>query len=347
MSLLGVDMCDEIESTPDNPSGHWERPELARFHDRILRALGRGWRDVGHALAFPSSWLSQPEVQSVKSDIEDWLDGKLGSSAGWTGFKDPRIARLVPPWDQICAELSLAPRYVFCVRHPTQATRSLVRRDGISAYDAAYRWMVYNSDAVRALGDRKLCVVPYDEWFVDSSLALRRLATFVGLEESLDQPPLTELMLRTIDPGLRHDAPPPEADTVATALYRRLVESAPSGRFSASARQAAVAFAAVDEFMQPLLDSAYAERGLVERHPDLAENGRSYDADMVRLAGRLAANVKLYTEALELVLDKLAFDSHALVASGAARPEVEDSSTTRDDPDPGDPPAGFASSAGA
>ena len=323
-SLLGVNMSDEIESTADNPSGHWERPELARFHDRILRTLGRGWRDMGHALALPPDWLSQPEVQAVKDDIEDWLDGRLGSSAGLQGFKDPRVARLVPLWDQICAELRLTPRYVFCVRHPAQVARSLVRRDGMSAYDAAYRWMVYNSDAIRALGDRKLCIVPYDEWFIDSSLALSRLASFLGLDGSLDNATLKDLMIRTIDPELRHDASSPEPDTVATALYRHLLESGPLGRFSAAAREASKAFAAVDEFMQPLLDAAYAERGPGENQPDPAGSGRPYDMDMVRLAARLAANVKLHTEALGSVLDKLEAQSARSAADAAPGSDPDD-----------------------
>ncbi len=315
-------MSDEIESTADNPSGHWERPELTQFHDRILRTLGRGWRDVGHALALPPDWLSQREVQAVKDDIEDWLDGRLGSSAGLQGFKDPRVARLVPLWDQICAELGLSPRYVFCVRHPAQVARSLVRRDGMSAYDAAYRWMVYNSDAIRALGDRTLCIVPYDEWFIDSTLALNRLASFLGLDGSLDNATLKNLMIRTIDPELRHVAQPPRSDTVATALYQYLVESGPLDRFSAAAREASTAFAAVDEFMQPLLDAAYAARGPDENQLDPTGSGRLYDMDMVRLAARLAANVKLHTEALGSVLDKLEFNSRAPAASGVAGPHV-------------------------
>ena len=172
VSLLGVNMSDEIKLILDNPSGHWERPELTRFHDRILRTLGRGWHDKVHALALPADWLLQPEVQLIKDDIEDWLNERLNSSAGLQGFKDPRIARLVPLWDQICAELRLTPQYVFCVRHPAQVARSLVRRDGMTAHDAAYRWMVYNSEAIRTLGDRKACILSYDEWFADGNLAL-------------------------------------------------------------------------------------------------------------------------------------------------------------------------------
>ena len=77
ISLLGVDISDEIEPTADNPSGHWERPELVQFHDRVLRTLGRSWHDAGHALALPPEWLSQQEVQALKEDIEGWLEAKL------------------------------------------------------------------------------------------------------------------------------------------------------------------------------------------------------------------------------------------------------------------------------
>jgi hypothetical protein len=324
-SLLGVDMSDDIEATADNPFGHWERPELVRFHDRILRTFGRGWRDRGHALALPHDWVSRPEVQAVKNDIEDWVDGGLSSPKGLLGFKDPRVARLVPLWDQICAELRLTPRYVFCVRHPAQVIRSLVKRDGIGADDAAYRWMVYNTDAVRALGERKLCIVPYDAWFVEKTLAMSRLASFLGLEESLDNAILKDLMIRSVDPELRHDKPPPEPDNVATSLYRHLVESAPLDGFSAAAREASSAFAAVDEFMQPLLDEAYAERRPGENQPDPAGGAPPYAANRVRLAARLAANVKLHAEALGSLLDQLEFDSQVSVGPQAQ----EDADSTR------------------
>ena len=196
----------------------------------------------------------------------------------------------------------------------------------MTAHDAAYRWMVYNSEAIRTLGDRKACIVSYDEWFVDGNLALSRLGSFLGLDEFLDNATLRDLVIRTIDPELRHDAPPPKSDTVAAALYRLLVESEPLGRISAAAREASEAFAAVDEFMQPLLDTAYAERGAGENPPDSNVSGRSYDMDTMRLAARLAGNVKLQAEALGSILDKLEFESRASAAGGTAGPHVHDDS---------------------
>jgi hypothetical protein len=309
IGLLGVDMSDEIEPTADNPAGHWERPELIQFHDRVLRTFGRGWYDLNHGLHLPPDWLSEPAVQEQKEEIEDWVDARLLGSGRLHGFKDPRAARLLALWDQICADLRLSPRYVFCVRHPALVARSLARRDGIGAPDAAYRWMVYNSDAVRSLGDRRVCIVPFDEWFVDSGRLLDRLASFLGVSVALDSPILRDLIMRAIDPGLRHDEAPPKSDTLATELYRHLVESAPFNGFSVAAREASKAFLAVDDFMQPVLEAALFERSPVGKKPASPASGESYDADLVRLAARLAANLKLHSEALGSVLEKLELQS--------------------------------------
>ncbi len=309
ISLLGVDISDEIEPTADNPSGHWERPELVQLHDRVLRTLGRSWHDPGHALALPPEWLSQQEVQALKDDIEGWLEAKLDTSARPLGFKDPRVARLVALWDQICAELGLNPRYVFCVRHPAQVIRSMTRRDAISAQEAAYRWMVYNSDAIRSLGDRKVCIVPYEEWFGDRNGLLRRLASFIGADGATVSSNLEDVVAGIIDRGLRHDAPPAAADTIVTALHRHLLDCAQADRFSSATREMANTFAAVHDFLQPMLNSAYAQRAPVDNTPTLASGGVSYDMDAARLAGRIAANIKLHTEALSTLLDNLRLQS--------------------------------------
>jgi hypothetical protein len=275
----------------------------------VLRAFGRGWYDLNHGLHLPPDWLSEASVQAQKEEIEDWVDAMLLGSGSPQGFKDPRAARLLALWDQICADLRLTPRYVFCVRHPALVAQSLARRDGIGAHDAAYRWMVYNSDAVRSIGDRRVCIVPYDEWFVDSSGLLHRLASFLGVSGALDSPILRDLIMRTIDPGLRHDAAPPKSDTLATELYRHLVESAPFDGFSVAAREASKAFLAVDDFLQPVLEAAFFERDPVGKEPASPASGEFYDADTVRLAARLAANLKLHSEALGSLLEKLELQS--------------------------------------
>ncbi len=263
----------------------------------------------------------------MKDEIVDWLDAELNGSRRRFGFKDPRAALLMQLWDQVCAELHVTPRHVFCVRHPAHVAGSLARRDGMSARDANYRWMVYNCRAVHSLGERPVCVIPYDVWFVDSSVPLRRILSFLGIDPSQQGPVVGDLVAQIVDPALRHDEPGAEPETVANALYRHLVESAPFDRFSAAAREASKAFMAVDEFMQPLLEAAYAERSPVEKQPVSPGSGVSYDTDMVHLAGRLAGNIKLHMEALGSVLDKLESRSRG---GGAARWQPHDANATHE-----------------
>ena len=323
VSLLGVDMSDAIEPSVDNPSGHWERPDLVQLHERVLRLFGRGWHDPGHALNLPPDWESWPQVQAVKDEIVDWPDAELNGSRRRFGFKDPRAALLMQLWDQVCAELHVTPRHVFCVRHPAHVAGSLARRDGMSARDANYRWMVYDCRAVHSLGERPVCVIPYDEWFVDSSVPLADCRFW---ESTLPQqgPVVGDLVAQIVDPALRHDEPGAEPETVASALYRHLVESAPFDRFSVVAREASKAFMAVDEFMQPLLEAAYAERSPVEKQPVPPGSGVSYDMDMVHLAGRLAGDIELHMEALGSVLDKLKSRSRG----GVGRLQPHDANAT-------------------
>ena len=313
MSLLGVNMSDEIEPTPDNPSGHWERPELARYHDRILRTLGRGWRDMRHALALPPDWLSRPEVQTVKDDIKDWLDGRLGSGAAARlqgSARRPACSAVGPDLRRTGPD---RPLRVLCA--PPREGRPVFGQAGRNARmtPPIGGWFTIPTQS-EPLATESYASSPMTSGSSTAAL-LRRLASFLGLNGSLDNETLKDLMIHTIDPGLRHDASSPEPDTVATALYRHLLESGPLGRFSIAAREASKAFAAVDEFMQPLLDAAYAERA-GGKEPDSAGSGRPFDMDMVRLAARLAANVKLHTEALGSVLDKLEAQSKRSAAVG-------------------------------
>jgi hypothetical protein len=324
INLLGVDMSDDLEATEDNPAGHWERPDLVGLHNRALRAIGREWLDHRHALAFPRDWLSQPQVQAVKNDIEDWIDVRLGQAGRKFGFKDPRAARLIPLWDQICTEMQLTPLYVFCVRHPAHVAESLVRRDGITSSEAIYRWMVYNADAVLGVAGRSVCILPFDQWFGDKAPLVHRLASHLGVEEAPHDPALAALVTQTIDPSLRHDSPAPEAESVVSALYQHIAEGASESLFSAAARKASQAFREIDELVQPMLEAAYQEPGPVRKATveGAAPEEVRHKPDAVRLAGRLAASIKLHSEALTSLLERLDLpgQSGAVTGTRGGRP---------------------------
>ncbi len=95
------------------------------------------------------------------------------------GFKDPRTARLLPLWTPIFRALNLDPRFIFCVRSPTQVARSLEDRDGLPLQTGEYRWAVYNTECWRNLR-AEACTIVYDSWFESRDETLGRLVAFLS-----------------------------------------------------------------------------------------------------------------------------------------------------------------------
>ncbi len=214
---LGVDMAEAAGPSADNRRGHWERPRINDLHDAALDIFGRGWSTPTHHLALPDGWWTDPRVEPVRRALIGYLERGMADGRPF-GFKDPRTSRLLALWPQILDELHLDPIYVFCVRDPAQVARSITARDDLAGDQAAYRWLVYNAQAVHGVAAARVCVIAYETWFSNPAAALERLARFIGLPARAD---LTDI----VDAGLRHDAPGAvdAVAPIATRLYRALV----------------------------------------------------------------------------------------------------------------------------
>ncbi|WP_375457705.1 hypothetical protein [uncultured Enterovirga sp.] len=182
LSALGVDMADDVGRARGNEDGHWERWEIVSQHNRILDLLNRPMGGVGdysplHDLPLPSGWWANPEVRKIRSEVEAYLQSRMHPAEPF-GFKDPRAVRLLATWGEIFNNLSLTPKYVFCVRNPANVAASLRSRDDIPLRSGEYRWLVYNADFfARAKDD--VFVLDYDDWFTDGEGTLRRLLAFL------------------------------------------------------------------------------------------------------------------------------------------------------------------------
>ncbi len=205
LSLLGVDMASDIGRGRGNEAGHWERWEIVEFHDRILRILDREYYSGTHDLALPNGWWALPEIRAIQRELEDFIRAQI--RPGYTfGFKDPRTARLLPLWTPIFRALNLDPRFVFCVRSPTQVARSLEDRDGLPLQVGEYRWAVYNTECWRNLRS-EACTIVYDSWFEDRDQVLGRLVNFLSDVIDVDLRTIAPAVDAQIDRSLRHDRP--------------------------------------------------------------------------------------------------------------------------------------------
>src|SRR6185312_2715319 len=203
LSVLGVNMADEISVGVGNDRGHWERWEIVGFHDRILELFNRVYLGRFHDFPLPAGWWADPRVCQIREEIVAFLRGRMGDAP--FGFKDPRTVRLLPMWRQIFAELKVSPRFVFCLRNPAQVARSLHERDGLDPLIGEYRWLVHVVDFFRYIGQSEFSIIEYDNWFTDAEQNVAILDDVLNLDTSYPRPEIEDALADIIDPELRHD----------------------------------------------------------------------------------------------------------------------------------------------
>jgi hypothetical protein len=126
---------DQIASTENNPTGHWELAAMARLNDAVLEAVGSHW--------------SAP-VSSDAEALAGLADGELGDRArqmrgdelaGVDVAKDPRFCLTLPFWRAVLddALVLLAPW-----RHPSEVAGSLSSRNHFPDPYGRWLWTEYH-----------------------------------------------------------------------------------------------------------------------------------------------------------------------------------------------------------
>ncbi len=202
LSVLGVDMADEVNVHATNKRGHWERTELRDYHDRILRIFNREYHSPFHDFPLPGGWWGRPEVREIRLEMEEFIARRMPGNELF-GFKDPRAARLLPVWFQIFRNLGLKPRFLICLRAPSQVARSLQARDGLDPRIGEYRWLVYNTEIFRQVGADSL-ILDYETWFARPRENVSELYDFLAPSLALPKHALLGAAEEIVDDQLRH-----------------------------------------------------------------------------------------------------------------------------------------------
>jgi cytochrome c-type biogenesis protein CcmH/NrfG len=289
LSMLGVDMTDDIDVQPSNARGQWERLELRDFHDRILELFDRGFYRPNHDLPLPAAWWAEPRVHVVREDIVAFLRRRLPARRLF-GFKDPRTARLLPLWHQIFDALQLRPRFVLCLRNPAQVARSLAARDGFSPQRGECRWFCYMAEALANLRDcEQLCTIEYEDWFVDPAVNLEKLTAFLGLPAERAPAELRLAVSQIVDPYLRHDATGPAAvhQPLVRSLYEVARNFAQAGPARDSLGRIAEEFGAFRELYRPVHDELERLSRLAAKLPEYERMAIERGAEITALRNSL------------------------------------------------------------
>jgi hypothetical protein len=328
LSVLGVDLADEIGVNLGNDRGHWERWEIVEFHDRILALFNRGYFGHFHDFALPVAWWADPRVAQIRREIVAFLEKRMGES--YFGFKDPRTVRLMPMWHQIFNELKLAPKLVLCLRNPAQIGRSLNARDGLDPANGEYRWLVHMIDFFRYTSKYDICTVEYEGWFTDPAVNIEKLRKFLDLRWLQSESDLSLVLSGIIDPTARHDDS--NHREASQPLVRTLYKLASSDGQDGARDQIAYIvsqFVSFQQLQRPLLQAFEDVARIAAKYPEIEQEAVALRASVrerasiVKAANSRAADAAARLAEALLEINRQRAQIADLAEDRAARTEIE------------------------
>jgi hypothetical protein len=208
-NLLGVELGSNLMAASDeNQKGFWEHLGIVEANERLLEDLGQRWDSTE---PLPDGWQDGPEARRCREQLRDIIAAEFQGKALW-GFKDPRVARLIPLWRGLLDEIGASARFVIPYRHPGAVADSLRHRDGFTLEKGYLLWLTHILEADAATRGSPTGFVQYEAFFGDWRETMTTLARTLELEWPAPLDGSAAEIESYIDPTLRHSSAPMESE---------------------------------------------------------------------------------------------------------------------------------------
>ena len=185
-----------MSAAADNPDGFYERWDVVRLNDALLKRAGGNWHEP--PAAGPDFWQQglQEPLRQLQDHAVRIISRLQGQSEEWA-IKDPRFSLTLSFWQTLIPDA----RYLICLRDPRDVARSLKEREGfdpaqtLALWHTCYQWLDAGVPAENRL------VIDYDDLLERGGPTIVRLRDWLGLPA--DEAALAAAVGR-IKPGLRH-----------------------------------------------------------------------------------------------------------------------------------------------
>ena len=200
LRVLGVELGDNLMPAiaNNNDKGFWEDVDLTMLNVEILSLIGSDW----HCLTpIQSGDIEILRKKKYFLHAAELLRRKMGDAPIF-GFKDPRVAKLLPFWKEVFSCCQLDVNYVMSLRHPLSVVKSLTKRDGIDAEKSYLLWLGHIITSLTGCADATRVLVDYDRLMQSPDRELMRIAKCTGLQ--IDPTELQSYKSEFLDQELRH-----------------------------------------------------------------------------------------------------------------------------------------------
>ena len=201
LQVLGINLGDKLlpPVSGDNDKGYYEDVDITTLNVEILSAINADWFTL---TTISSLELTHLRKQGYFLRAVNLLRQKMTMNFPLFGFKDPRVAKLLPFWNDVFAHLNLHVNYVFVVRHPLSVVKSLEKRINLIPEQAYLLWLTHIMISISNIPFEKSVCVDYDRHMRSPDNELNRIATAFDLK--IDQVSLHIYKTEFLDAHFRH-----------------------------------------------------------------------------------------------------------------------------------------------
>lgn len=200
LQVMGVELGNRLMPPfeGNNSKGFWEDIDINDLNIEMLHYLKNEW----HFLTpIQPSDVDRLSGNGYLERALELLKNKTVSTKVF-GFKDPRVAKLLPFWKQVFAQGQSKVSYVLVIRHPLSVCQSLAKRDGFDFEKSYLLWLEHVIDSLVGTEGETRVLVDYDRLMQMPETELTRIAE--GLHLSVNMAELQEFQLEFLDPKLQH-----------------------------------------------------------------------------------------------------------------------------------------------
>ncbi|MGH8581960.1 MAG: glycosyltransferase [Gammaproteobacteria bacterium] len=178
LHLAGVGLSrDLVPADQANPAGYWEDRYIVEIHRDLLDALGLDDL-ISATVPLPGDWMKHPAASVAKGKLKAYIEAAMAWENKAWGIKDPRLSLLIPLWQEICFEVNIPTRYVFCLRHPSSVANSMHNAYGLDAAIGEAVWLNRVAVSLSHMQD-EFCLVHYEDLLADPAPLARQLLAYV------------------------------------------------------------------------------------------------------------------------------------------------------------------------
>lgn len=156
-AYLGEDN-ELIGASNDNLDGFFENLEISCADNNILHLLNRGW----YSLKPIEIDYNNLEVKRIIYGLKQCVLN-LFEKSDVIAIKDPRIALLLPIWEQFFHDFEVEVKYIWIFRNPLEVAESLKKRNGFCKKHSLMLWINYNLSIIRFLKSRTYLLINYKD----------------------------------------------------------------------------------------------------------------------------------------------------------------------------------------